>query len=265
MSSRARLFFLPGAWHGSWCWTKHVTPLLTTLRYECVAIDYPRKFYPEEPATFDDYVNYTVNQVAEKVKQDSNKSNVVICHSLGGLIGTNVTENAMKEQNINIDAVIHISSAALLNGENIVNGVVGNPLYNQQALLDSVDFLHDGKWSQLRPECVKDMLYHDCTQEDIQLAIDNLEPEIEFNEQCIAKWSDEYYGQVNKLYIECTDDHTLSIDVQREKWEKLGLKREKFEVVSMHTSHSPFFAQPVQLVSAISDWITVTNCQKKAY
>ena len=264
---RARVFFLSGAYHGPWCWTRHVTPLLSKLRYECIPIEYPRKFIPDSPATFNDYVNYSIDQIQEKYNQDTSKPNVIVAHSLGGLIGTNVAEKVIKDKGIDIQGFIHIASSALLSGENIIDNVVENELFDTDKFTESVQEIIDdkgNKWTKLKPECAEKIFYHDCLEKDIELAKENLVAEIDLTTDFKAEWSKDGYGRVNKLYIECVDDEILPIELQREMWGKLGLKREKYEVISMDTSHSPFLSAPLSLTAHIDEWM-VTKTRPKMY
>ena len=259
-ATRARVFLFPGTWHGSWCWTRHITPLLSKLKYECIPIDYPRKFYPDSPATFNDYVNYSTDIIEEKYDQDTSKPNVIVTHSLGGLIGTNVTEKVIKERNIDINGVIHVSSIVLLNGENIFDNQMMYKLNDLQSFMDSVNIIEskDGEhiWIELKQEHVESLFYHDCTKEDIDFAKKKLVAEIRFGKDVIANWSSkDGYNKVKKLYIERMHDRVIPIEIQREICNKLELKRDKYEVISMNTSHSPFFADPVTLTAHLDEWM----------
>ena len=58
--------------------------------------------------------------------------------------------------------------------------------------------------------------------------------------------SDEKFGSVKKLYIECLQDNTIRIEDQRRMHSKI-----QCDVVSIDTDHSPFFSATNQLVEVM--------------
>ena len=60
-----------------------MTPLLLKFKYECIPIDYPRIFYPDSPATLNDYVNYSTDITQEKYDQDTSAHapSFIVAHS----------------------------------------------------------------------------------------------------------------------------------------------------------------------------------------
>ena len=166
---------------------------------------------------------------------------------MGGLICTNVTEKAIKERNIDVNGVIHVASIALLDGENLLDNFLMHKLNDVQLVMNSLNFIEskDGKyrWNELKKEVVESLFYHDRSKEDIDFAKEKLVAEFEFGNDVTANWSSlDGYNKVNILYIECVNDQIIDIELQREIWNKLGLKRDKYQVIIMDTSIliSPF-------------------------
>ena len=65
------------------------------------------------------------------------------------------------------------------------------------------------------------------------------------------KLTDENFGSVPKYYIECTEDRAVTPFVQRKMYNETPCQK----VYRMHTGHSPFFCQPMELVRLITDII----------
>jgi hypothetical protein len=58
----------------------------------------------------------------------------------------------------------------------------------------------------------------------------------------------ERFGGLPRVYVECTDDHALGIEMQRD----MVAKSPPVDVRSLHSSHSPFLSMPDKLAAALS-------------
>jgi hypothetical protein len=59
----------------------------------------------------------------------------------------------------------------------------------------------------------------------------------------------ERFGCLPRVYVECTDDRALGIEMQRD----MVAKSPPVDVRSLHASHSPFLSMPDKLAAALSD------------
>jgi hypothetical protein len=61
--------------------------------------------------------------------------------------------------------------------------------------------------------------------------------------------TEERFGRVPRVYVECTDDHALSIEMQRD----MIAKSPPVNVRTLNSSHSPFLSMPDKLAEALKD------------
>jgi len=97
--------------------------------------------------------------------------------------------------------------------------------------------------STLQPEIYKEGLYHDCEDYITELAKLLLSYEPIESGITPLQLSDEHYGRVPKVYIECTEDRAVTIFMQRKMYAETPCDH----IYSMDTSHSPFFSKPEEL------------------
>ena len=60
--------------------------------------------------------------------------------------------------------------------------------------------------------------------------------------------TEEGFGRVPRVYIECLQDKVVPLPLQRQMYAKLPCQR----VVSMNTDHSPFFSAPQKLTDSLT-------------
>ena len=66
--------------------------------------------------------------------------------------------------------------------------------------------------------------------------------------------TEEGFGRVPRVYIECLQDKVIPPPLQRQMYEKLPCQK----VVSMNTSHSPFFSAPQKLTETLTELAVVS-------
>ena len=94
---------------------------------------------------------------------------------------------------------------------------------------------------------LKTLFYHDCSQSDLSMAKNNLVPQA--SEPLTAKvcLTDEKYGSVPRVYIECLRDRAIPIKMQR----KMVFDVPCEQVETLDTAHSPFFSAPEDLAQLL--------------
>ena len=60
--------------------------------------------------------------------------------------------------------------------------------------------------------------------------------------------TEEGFGRVPRVYIECLQDKVIPPPLQRQMYAKLPCQK----VVSMNTDHSPFFSAPQKLTESLT-------------
>lgn len=97
------------------------------------------------------------------------------------------------------------------------------------------------KWN---PDLVKELLYHDCSEEDVIFTKAQLSWQSVATLATPVQLTDNVYGQIKKYFIVCTlardlDKSSLTSDVSCE------------EVYKIQSSHSPFFSMPEELAALL--------------
>jgi len=92
---------------------------------------------------------------------------------------------------------------------------------------------------------VREALYEDCSAEDAGKAASRLAPEPLAPSSTPIKVSNEGFGSVRRVYVETLEDKALAPALQREMYAATPCER----VISMKTSHSPFYSAPRDLAS----------------
>src|SRR5690242_14542773 len=95
------VFFLPGSWHGSWCFEK-ITEIITslnqnkqnnTINLKYTTIDYPvyDQINKKKIKYFQQYIDYCEQIIENKNEQNKHYkiiNNIICAHSMGGQITT---------------------------------------------------------------------------------------------------------------------------------------------------------------------------------
>jgi hypothetical protein len=96
---------------------------------------------------------------------------------------------------------------------------------------------------------VREIFYHDCSEADVADAKARLRPQALAALMTKVHLTPQRFGRIPRVYIECTDDRALSIDMQRD----MIAKSPPVDVRSLPASHSPFLSMPDKLAEALSD------------
>jgi pimeloyl-ACP methyl ester carboxylesterase len=228
-----------GAWHGAWCWYKLI-PLLEQAGHRVLALDLPSHGIDKTPAadvTMQSYVDRLcrlIDTCAEQV--------VLVGHSLGGAVITETAE-ARPEK---ITKLVYLAAFLAPNGRALLR-------YAQQddrsLLLPHLVFSADQRTMTLKLEMIQAVFYADCDASDVALARLLLTPQSAAVLATPIRSSAAKWGRVPRHYIECTDDRAVSVGAQRAMYAELPCQR----VLSLATSHSPFFSAPRALADRLQE------------
>jgi pimeloyl-ACP methyl ester carboxylesterase len=223
-----------GAWHGAWCW-KNVVCLLKEAGHDAFAPDLPghgRDDTPIAQVTFGAYCN----KVREIVEARSEPV-ILVGHSMGGRVVTHVSELRPDK----IRAAVYLAAILLRNGENTIPA---DPDTGETFIDRSVVRSADGIYQTLREDAIRELLFHDCSDEDADRAMALLETRQASQPFTVAmKLTDENFGRVRKVYVECLQDKAVTPGQQKVMYTLTPCDK----VISMHTSHSPFLSSPQEL------------------
>lgn len=237
-SSREHFVLVHGAWHGPWCWNK-LTLLLEAQGHRVTAVELPgRRGDAMELARLkaDDFVASVV-----KVLDASPRPVVLVGHSLGG-----ATISLVAEARPDKIKTLTYLTAFLVPAGKTVGSIAAT---DKEALIRKV-IQPDAATgvSRLNPAHVREVFYADCSDEDVAYAQQHATPEPSTMAAAPMRTTNERFGRVDRVYIECLRDRAIGIATQRSMQSALPCRA----VHTMDTSHSPFFSDPGGLAKALT-------------
>jgi pimeloyl-ACP methyl ester carboxylesterase len=227
------LVLIHGGWHGAWCWDK-VTPLLAQAGHEVVALDLPGHGEDRTPAGevtlegYADRVVETIDALPEPV--------VLVGHSLSGTVISQVAERRPEK----IDKLVYVCALLLPSGKSAIEASQGD---GESVILKNAEVQADQGRIILYEEGMREALYHDCPEEDLERARQLISPQPLAPLGTPVSVTEGNFGSVRRTYVHTTRDRAVSPAAQ----EKMYAESPCEKVVSMETGHLPFFAAPEEL------------------
>ena len=233
----ATFILIHGAWQGGWCWER-ITPLLETEGHRVFAPDLPGMGQDPTPLmeiTLDRWVQF----VSDLLRQQKEKV-ILVGHSRGGLIISQVAEKLPNH----ILSLVYVAAILVPHGGTLISALQqhgGAPL--------ELTFSADNSTSIIAPATAADALYNTTPEPWLARALSLLgaEPMISF--QTPLTLSEDNFGRVPRIYIECLQDKAIPIATQRGMTSEMPCLR----VVALDTDHSPFYSAPEELATQLID------------
>lgn len=230
---------LHGSWHSAWNWHK-VLPLVKQQGHEAIALDLPGMGRDKTPIN-----EVTMRSTVEKICAmiDSIAGSVILVgHSKNGIMVSQVAEYRPDK----IEKAVYLAAYLVPNGKT-------QREYSAQdtgGILKPYVTIHETlRATTLQPEIYKEGLYHDCDDDITQLANLLLSHEPIESGMTPLRLTDENFGRVRRMYIECTEDRAVTPFIQQKMYTETPCER----VYQMQTSHSPFFSRPQELTDILCD------------
>ncbi len=224
-----------GAWHGSWCWSDVVT-LLEQAGHKVIAPDLPSHGNDKTPIREVTVQSYT-DRVCEVVKAQTDPV-ILVGHSMGGVVITQAAEQCPDK----IEKLVYLCAFLPGNGESLMDWGQED---SEALVLKNVVLSEDRSYVTVKDEAVKDIFYGDCSAQDVAQSKLLLVPQALAPFGTPVNTTAENFGRLPRVYIECLQDRAISISVQRRMQSALPCQ----QVMTMDTSHSPFFSNPEVLVN----------------
>lgn len=224
-----------GAWHGAWAWEK-VVPLLEEAGHEVEAFDLPGHGDDGTPIPEVSLQAYA-DRACEALDASSEPA-VLVGHSMGGI----VISRAAEQRPDKVSRLVYLTAFLLEDGQTLLEVAQADA---EAIILPNLDMNEAEGYATIKEGSAKDVLYHDCSEEDVERAKQRL------GSQALAPFAtpvsvtDENFGRVPRTYIECLEDHAIGISSQREMRSNLPCEK----VITMDTSHSPFLSAPEELTN----------------
>jgi len=226
-----------GSWHGAWNWHK-VIPLLEKQGHRAIAIDLPGMGKDKTPIQ-DVKMTTTVEKICQLIDSIDTKV-ILVGHSKNGIMISQAAEYRPDK----IERLVYLAAYLIPDGKSQreysaqdTKGVL-KPYVNIDAATNT---------STLRKEIYKEGLYQDCDDYITELADILLSPEPIESGSALLHLTEENFGRVSRVYIECTEDRAVTPFIQQKMYTELPCEK----VYKMKTSHSPFFSKPTELVDIL--------------
>lgn len=225
-----------GAWHGGWCWEK-VVPLLEGDGHDVVAFDLPGHGddgTPISELSMQGYVDRTVAVIDEAAEPV-----VLVGHSMGGI----VISLAAEARPDRVKRLVLLTGFLLEDGKSLLSVAE-----NDEAAIVLPNLVPSEDGSSFTVKNLKEVFYADCSDEDVRRAEARLVPEPAFAFTTPVALTEGNFGRVPRAYVECVEDRAIGIKAQRGMHERWPCET----VISMETSHSPFYSRPEELAGHLA-------------
>jgi pimeloyl-ACP methyl ester carboxylesterase len=224
-----------GAWHGGWCW-KNIIPLIEKEGHSVVAPDLPGHGKDKKPITEITLQAYT-DRVCQILDEQSEPV-ILVGHSMGGVVITQTAEYRPEK----IKTLVYLTGFLLQNGEFLFQ--LAEP-DTKALVLPNLVMAEDQSYATIKEEALKEVFYADCSDEDVEFAKSQLVPQAAAPFATPVSTTEENFGRVPRVYISCSRDKAISPSVQEKMYKALPCEK----IVSLETSHSPFFSAPEELAN----------------
>ncbi|MEM9748010.1 MAG: alpha/beta fold hydrolase [Actinomycetota bacterium] len=231
-----------GAWQGSWSFDELV-PALAEFGRTGVAVDLPGNgadSTPPEDVSLDRYLDALTSTI-----DDLGGRAAVVGHSGGGLVATALAERSPDR----VAAVVYLAGMCLPNGESFgeLQARVGGPV----GISDDIVVADDGLTSSVPTDAAIRYFLHDLPSPTARRLAAQLTSQPEAGRLITSPTTPTNFGRLPKLYVEATDDRSISVDAQR----AMQALAPDMEVVSLDTGHVPQVVDPNGVAAAIADFV----------
>jgi pimeloyl-ACP methyl ester carboxylesterase len=177
----------------------------------------------------------TVEQICKLIDSVEGKV-ILVGHSKNGIMISQAAEYRPHK----IEKLVYLAAYLIPNGKTQRE----YSLQDTQGVLKSYVTMYDELNAHiLQPEIYKEGLYADCDDNITELAKLLLSHEPVESAITPLQLTEENYGRIPRIYIECTEDKAVTPFIQRKMYTETPCKK----VYRLPTSHSPFFSKPHEL------------------
>lgn len=225
-----------GAWHGAWCWHK-IVPRLEKLGHTVITPDLPALGRDRTPvnrvslATWRKFICRLLDDAPEPV--------MLVGHSRGGIVLSEVAEHCPER----VRALVYVCAFLLRDGECLFD-LANHP---ESLVPPNMVMSEDKSASTIREAALRETFYGECSDDDLALARLCVQPEPTLPMATPVRVTDERFGAVPRLYVECLRDRAVPLALQR----RMQAAWPRGQVLSLDTDHSPFFSRPDELAAQL--------------
>lgn len=228
-----------GSWHSAWNWHR-VVPLLEKAGHKAIAIDLPGMGRDKTPIQ-EVKLKTTVEKLCALIDTIPGKV-ILVGHSKNGIMISQAAEYRPDK----IEKLVYLAAYLIPNGKTQRE----YSIQDTEGLLKPYVTQHPETASHtLQLEIYKEGLYHDCDDTITELAKLLLSHEPVESGITPLELTEENFGRVPRVYIECTEDRAVTPFIQQKMYTETPCEK----VYQLATSHSPFFSSPAALVDILLD------------
>ena len=232
----SQFLLIHGACHGAWCWHKAI-PEFEKRGHRAHAIDLPGQGQDQTPlenVTLDTMVDRIVTALAEIAAPV-----VLVGHSMAGMVISATAEKVPDR----IKTLVFLCAFLPRDGDSLLalspNSSVRNNMIVDANRISGTIML----------DKVRDLFYHDCTDADVAYASARLRPQALGANSTPVHLTQERFGRIPRVYVECSEDRALAVERQRD----MVAKSPPTDVRTLDSSHSPFLSMPDRLAATLTD------------
>ena len=244
----ATFVLVHGSWHGAWCWHR-LSQQLRAQQHRVIAPDLPGMGDDRTPlakVTLQGWANFVIDCL-----HAADEPVVLVGHSRGGVVISQAAEIAPER----IRALVYVTAVLLPDGGTVSNIADQLPADS----LAAIQYADDGASSVLRTEKAADLLYNTTPSKWVRFALGKLGPDPTEPNVTPLRLTAERYGSVPRFFIECLQDRTLGLAVQRRMVRDMPCQ----QVLSVDSDHSPFFSAPDRLAEALVSALELSRAAER--
>ena len=236
------VILIHGAWQGRWVWAR-IVPLLEDARVRAIAVDLPGNGADgtrPETASLDRYVDHVGAVIATEPAPVA-----LVGHSGGGVVATAVAERFCER----VERVAYI--AGMMPPPGMGFGDVLKAMRAAETGLLGIGphlvWSPDGRVSSVPVEAAADIFLNDVPRDEALRLAEGLTPQGEGGRAISAQWTPARFGALPRLYVECAQDRSVLLPVQRRMQDLLpGAAR-----VTLDADHAPHVSQPARVAEVL--------------
>lgn len=222
----SEFLLIHGSCHGAWCW-RHLIPALAERSHLARAIDLPR------------HPGVSLQDQADAILAAMPRPAILLGHSAGGLPITAAAET----DPANIRALVWLCAYIPQDGASVASL---RRTQSRQPLPPAIRITGDSY--SFAPERIRDLFYHDCSDEDYALAASNLCPEPIAPQETPLHVTPRSQS-LPRFAVICEDDRAIPPEAQEEMARSIP-PTNRFRLAC---GHSPFFAKPRETAARLAE------------
>jgi pimeloyl-ACP methyl ester carboxylesterase len=231
----ATFVLVPGAWHGAWCWER-VVPLLEAAGHRVLAPEL-HGMGADSARAAQGSLAVWADQVAQLIREQD-RPVILAGHSRGGAVISEVAERVPER----IASLVYIAALLLPDGV-AIREFLGETRDRAAAEIVKRD---DGTCTVVSAD-VGPVFYTTTDPEWAERAASLLTPEPIASLAAPIHVTAERFGRVPRAYVECLQDLAVPLTAQRAMQATWPCD----PVFTLDCDHSPFYAMPAELASAL--------------